>query len=88
MNAKTKTATDLLDDERLQRYDNLTLATCVTGEVHALFNALALMHGKPGNDGDIRRLIGIGQNIAETWLTNFEGEAEELKALLPKDRGR
>lgn len=70
------------DQERREHYDNLTLATGVIGELKALLNALALMLGNAGSDGDIRRLIGIGQNIAETWLTSFEGDAQKLKALL------
>ena len=79
----TTTAADLLEKERGQHYDHLTLSVCVMGELHALFNALALMRGKPGTDDDIRRLIGIGQNIGDEWLTQFEREAEKLKAQLP-----
>ena len=88
MTAKTETAVDPLNQERREHYDNLTLAACVIGELGALFNALALMRGKAGGDGDIRRLIGIGQNISETWLTSFEGEAEKLKAWLPEGYGK
>lgn len=81
MSAKTETAAAPLDQERRERYDNLTLAACVIDELGALFNALALMRGKAGGDGDIRRLIGIGQNISETWLTSFgDREAESLAA--------
>ncbi len=86
--ATTKQAVDELRDARCEMYDHLTLSACVVGEVRALFNALALMRGNPGNDGDIRRLIGIGQNIADMWLTNFEEEAEKMKALLPESRGK
>ncbi len=79
MNTATKTAADLLDDERGRHYDSLTLAACVIGELEALFNALALMREKAGSDGDIRRLIGIGQDIGDRWATSFEQEAEGLK---------
>ena len=61
MSTATKTAADLLDDERGRHYDSLTLAACVIGELEALFNALAAVRGRPGTDGDMRRLIGIGQ---------------------------
>jgi hypothetical protein len=73
---------------RLEMYDHLTLSACVVGEVHALFNAMALMHGKSGNDDDISRLIGIGQNISDQWLTSFEDEAKKMEALLPERRGK
>lgn len=88
MSTTTTTAADLLEQERGQHYDHLTLAVCVVGELHALFNALALMREKAGSDGDIRRLIGIGQNIADTWASHFEREAEELKAQLPGGPGK
>lgn len=68
-------------------YDSLTLAACVIGELKALFNALALMQGKAGCDGDIDRLIGIGQNIADTWLTDFEQKAEEVRVAVGLDEG-
>lgn len=80
---KTKTAVDQLDQERRQHYDNLTLAACVIGELKALFSALALMRGGAGCDGDIRRLIGIGQDIGDRWETSFKEEAEKIK---PADR--
>ncbi len=79
MSTATTTAADLLDAERSKHYDSLTLAACVIGELEALFNALALMREKAGSDGDIRRLIGIGQNIGARWATDFELEAERLK---------
>lgn len=78
-----KTAVDMLNRERREHYDSLTLAACVIGELEALFNALALMHEQTGHDGDIRRLVGIGQNIGERWATSFEQEAEQIK---PADR--
>ena len=37
------------------------------------------MREKAGSDGDIRRLIGIGQDIGDRWATSFEQEAEGLK---------
>ena len=79
MSTATKTAADLLDDERGRHYDSLTLAACVIGELEALFNALAQMREKAGSDGDIRRLIGIGQSIGDRWATDFEQEAEKIK---------
>ena len=63
MSTPTNSAAKLLDKERSDHSDHLTLAACVVGELHALLNALALMRGKPGTDDDLRRLIGIGQNI-------------------------
>ena len=75
----TTTAADLLEKERGQHYGHLTAAASAIGELESLLNALALMHGKPGTDGDARRLIGIGQNIADTWASHFEREAESLK---------
>jgi len=84
----TTTAADLLEKERGQHYDHLTAAASIIGELESLLNALDLMHGKSGTEGDARRLIGIGQNIADTWASHFEREAEELKALRPESRGK
>ena len=88
MTAKTETAVDPLNQERREHYDNLTLAACVIGELEALFNALALMRGGAGSDGDIRRLIGIGQNIGNRWAATFEQEAERMNPAGHPDRKR
>lgn len=73
------TASDHLNQARGAHYDSLTLAACVIGELGAVFNALSLMGKTHGSDDDIRRLIGIGQDIACRWTTDFEQEAEKVK---------
>lgn len=54
------------------------VAACVVGQLGTPFNAVALMDRRPGSTGDVQRLVGIGQEIADRWRTHFEEEAKKL----------